>query len=60
MKNDQSGMAITEYVIICMALVAGIGALYGIPVTEGKSLMTLMAEGLHDYLATVSLIVSLP
>ena len=53
-------MAVTEYVVVSITLLAGLLGLYGFPVVENKSLLALMGEALANYLGAVTLSLSLP
>jgi hypothetical protein len=58
--KSQSGMAVTEYVVVSFAITVALVGFYGFEISGGETAMELMAKAFESYLGAISLSISLP
>lgn len=58
--HAERGMAITEYVVVCLSVLGVVAALVGVPVHEGKPLLALLTDAMGTFLSALTIAISFP
>lgn len=56
----KSAFAVTEYVIVMMSCLVGISILLSVALPGDESLLSIMGKSLAEYMARVSIVLSVP